>query len=113
VRRSSESLASEGGQNKGRLVDFLAVVPAQRLLLFSRPGAKRLLEVEVRILAADHETNLAGGVGGNCGVCVFDVGEDFFASLLEVDNEGHVKPLVLSCMVKKVSHGWQQHLVGA
>lgn len=90
-----ESLASKGGQNESRLVDLLAVVPAKLLLLFGRPAAKGLLEVAVGVLAADHETDLAGGVGGDGGVTVLDVGEDLLASLLEVDNEGHVKPLVL------------------
>jgi hypothetical protein len=90
-----ESLASEGGQNESRFVDLLAVVPAKLLLLFGRPGAKWLLEIAVGVLAANHEANLAGGVGRDCGVTVFDVGEDLLAGLLEVDNEGHVKPLVL------------------
>jgi len=95
ARRLLESLASKGGQNESRLVDLLAVVPAKLLLLFGRPAAKGLLEVAVGVLAADHETDLAGGVGGDGGVTVLDVGEDLLASLLEVDNEGHVKPLVL------------------
>jgi hypothetical protein len=93
-----ESLASEGRQDKSGLVDLLAVVPAKLLLLFGGPAAKGLLEVAVGVLAADHEADLAGGVGGDSGVTVFDVGEDLLASLLEVDNEGHVKPLVLGYM---------------
>ena len=102
-RRLSEGLAGEGGQNKGRLVDLLAVVPAQRLLLFSRPAAERLLEVAVGVLAADHEADLARGVGGDGGVGVLDVGEDLLASLLEVDNKRHVEPLVLGCIANNVS----------
>jgi hypothetical protein len=96
LNRSSESLASEDRQNERGLVDLLAVVPAQLLLLFSRPAAERLLEVAVGILAADHEANLAGGVGRDGGVAVLDVGEDLLARLLEVGNERKVQPLVLS-----------------
>ena len=112
VRRLSESLASKGRQNKGRLVNLLAVVPAQRLLLFSRPAAERLLEVEVGVLAADHEANLAGWVGGDGSVRILDVGEDFLASLLEVDDKGHVEPLVLSCIVTTLAAGHKKHLFG-
>lgn len=79
-------------------MDLLAVVPAKLLLLFGGPAAEGLLEVAVGVLAADHEADLAGGVGRDSGVTVLDVGEDLLASLLEVDNEGHVKPLVLGYM---------------
>ena len=104
VRHLLESLAGESRQNESRLMDLLAVVPAQLLLLFSGPAAERLLEVAVGVLAADHEANLAGGVGGDGGVSVLDVGEDLLAGLLEIDNEGHVEPLVLGYMVHYVSH---------
>jgi hypothetical protein len=77
-------------------VDFLAVVLAQLLLLLDCPATERLLEVKAGILAADHEANLSGWVGGDGGVTVLDVGEDLLARLLEVDNEWHVQPLVLS-----------------
>jgi hypothetical protein len=91
-----ESFASKDRQDERGLVDLLAVVPAQLLLLLSRPGAERLLEVAVGVLAADHEANLAGGVGRDRGVAILDVGEDLLAGLLKVGNEGEVKPLVLS-----------------
>jgi hypothetical protein len=94
---SLESFASKDRQNERGLVDLLAVVPAQLLLLLSRPGAERLLEVAVGVLAADHEANLTGGVGRDSGVAILDVGEDLLARLLKVGNEGEVKPLVLSC----------------
>jgi hypothetical protein len=93
---SSESLAGEGWQDKCGLVDLLAVVPAQLLLLLDRPASQRLLKVQVGVLAADHEANLSGWVGGDRSVTVFDGGEDLLAGLLEVGDERHVQPLVLS-----------------
>ena len=77
-------------------MNLLAVVLAQLLLLLGGPAAQRLLEVKAAILGADHEADLARGVGRDRGVAVLDVGEDFLASLLQVDDERHVKPLVLS-----------------
>jgi len=94
-RRSSKSLAGKCGQDKRRLVDLLAVVLAKLLLFLGRPAAQRLLEVKFGVLAADHEADLAGRVGGDGGVAIFDVGEDLLARLLQVDNEWHVEPLVL------------------
>jgi hypothetical protein len=93
---SSESLAGECGQDKGGLMNLLTVVSAQLLLLFRRPAAEGLLQVTVGVLAAHHEANLSGGVGRDGGVAVLDVGEDLLAGLLEVGNERHVQPLVLS-----------------
>lgn len=78
-------------------MDRLAVVLAQLLLLLVRPAAERLLEVEVGVLGAHHEADLAGRIGRDGGVCVLNVGEDLLAGLLEVDDERHVEPLVLSC----------------
>lgn len=77
-------------------MDVLVVVAAQTLLLLAGPGAERLLDVAVGVLGADHEADLAGGVGGDGGVGVFSDGEDFLASLLEVGDQGEVEPLVLS-----------------
>jgi hypothetical protein len=93
---SSQSLAGEGWQDKGSLVDLLAIVPAQLLLLLNRPASQRLLEVQVGVLAADHEANLSGWVGGDGSVTVLNGGENLLAGLLEVGDEGHVQPLVLS-----------------
>jgi hypothetical protein len=95
ARRSPESLTGECGQNEGRCVNLLAVVPAQLLLLLGGPAAERLLEVLVCVLAADHEADLARGVGGDRGVGVLDVREDLLAVFLELGDERHVKPLVL------------------
>lgn len=76
-------------------MDLLAVVLAQLLLLLSGPAAQGLLEVETGVLGADHEANLPGGVGWDRGVAILDIREDLLASLLQVDNERHVEPLVL------------------
>lgn len=92
-----EGLAGKGRKDKGGLVDLLVVVLAQLLLLLSAPAAQRLLEVAVGVLAADHEANLAGWVGGNGCVGVLDGGKDLLARLLQVGNEGEMQPLVLSC----------------
>jgi hypothetical protein len=75
-------------------VNIRVIVSAQLLLFLARPGAKGLLDVACGILAADHETDLAGGVGWDGGVGVFGDGEDFLAGLLEVGDEGEVEPLV-------------------
>jgi hypothetical protein len=93
---SSQGLAGEGGQDKCGLVDLLAVVPAQLLLLLNWPASQRLLEVQVGVLAADHEANLTRWVGGDRSVTVLNGGENLLAGLLEVGDEGHVQPLVLS-----------------
>lgn len=92
-----QSLASKVGQDERSFVDLLVVVLAELVLLLSRPGTDRLLEVALGILAADHEADLAGGVGRDGGVGVLDVGEDGLAVLLELGNEGKMEPLVLGC----------------
>jgi hypothetical protein len=68
-------------------VDIGVVVAAQTLLLLARPLAQGFLDVAGCILAADHESDLAGGVGGDGGVGVFSDGEDLLARLLEVGDE--------------------------
>lgn len=77
------------------MVNIGVVVLAELLLLFNRPLSQRCLQVAVCVLAADHESNLAGWVGWDRGVCVFDVREDFFAVFLELGDQRQVKPLVL------------------
>lgn len=86
-------------------MDILAVVTAELLLLLTGPGAEGLAEVAVGVLAADHETDLAGGVGGDGGVGVLDNGEDLAASLLQVGDEGEVEPQVLAW--RMLGHGTQ------
>lgn len=82
-------------------MNIRVIVSAQLLLLLTGPRAQGLLDVACSILAADHETDLAGGVGWDGGVGVFGDGEDFLAGLLEVGDEGEVEPLVFGCKETK------------
>ena len=82
-------------------MDLLVVVLAQLVLLSLGPLADGLLEVAVGVKAADHEADLARGVGGDGGVGVLDVGEDLLAVLLELGDQGEVKPLVLGYMISQ------------
>ena len=79
-------------------MNLCIIVSAQLVLLLRGPLAQRLADVAVGILRADHEADLAGWVGGDGGVCVFDSWEDLLAVLLELSNQWKVKPLVLSCI---------------
>jgi len=97
VAPSSQSLASEVGEDKCRLMNLLSVILAQLVLLLFGPAAEWLLDIGVGVLAADHEADLAGWVGGDGSVSILDGREDFLAGLLELSDERHVKPLVLSC----------------
>ena len=92
-----QSLAGKVGQHEAGAVDVLVVVAAETLLLLARPGARGLAHVAVGVLAADHEADLAGGVGGDGGVGVFGDGEDLLAGLAEVGDQGEVQPLVFGC----------------
>lgn len=83
-------------QDKARTMDLFVVVPAQLLLFFKLPLPQRHLHVPVRILAADHETDLARRVRRDRGVGVFDRGEYFFATFLQVGDKAEVQPLVFS-----------------
>lgn len=49
------------------------------------------------LLAAHHEADLAGRVRRDCCVCVLSHREDLAAVLLQLGDEGQVKPLVLGC----------------
>lgn len=73
------------------------IVSAQLLLFLWRKATDRLLDVSVGILAADHEADLARGIGGDSRVGVFDGREDFFAVFLQLGDKREVEPLVLSC----------------
>jgi hypothetical protein len=90
-------LLSKLGQHKGGLVDFLAVVPEDLILLLGGPGADGLLDVGGAVLGADHEANLAGRVGRDRGPAVLGDGEDLLALLLQAGDHGHVQPGVLGC----------------
>jgi hypothetical protein len=97
-------LASEGGQDKGSLVNLLAVVLALLVFLLGCPAAQGLLKVGAVILGADHEADLSGGVGRDGGVGVLDGREDSLARFLEVGDDVEVKPLALSyAIVSKCS----------
>lgn len=75
-------------------MDIGVVVAAQTLLLLTRPLSQGLTDVTVRILAANHESDLTRRVGRDGGVGVFGDGEDFLASLAQVCDEREVQPLV-------------------
>lgn len=81
-------------------MDVLVVVAAVLQLLLGGPGAERLADVAVGVLAADHEADLARGVGGDGGVGVLGDGEDRLAVLLELGNQVKVEPLVLGYRFK-------------
>lgn len=92
----SQRHASKGWEDEAGLVDVRAVVSAELLLLLDCPAADWCLEIALGILAADHEADLAGWVGGDGGICVFDVGENLLAVFLELGDHCQVEPLVLS-----------------
>jgi hypothetical protein len=92
-----ERLLSELRQHESSLVHLLAVVPEKLVLLLSGPGANGLLDVDAAVFGAHHETDLAGGVGGDGGPAVLGDGEDFLALLLEAGDHAHVEPGVLGC----------------
>lgn len=71
-------------QHKTRPVDLLVIIPTQLLLLLGAPFSQRRFHVAILVFAADHEADLARGVGRNGGVGVFDCREDFFAGFFEV-----------------------------
>lgn len=75
-------------------MDIRIIVPAQTLLFIARPRPHGLAHVAAGVLAADHEADLAGGVGGDGGVGVFGNGENLLAGVTEVGDEGEMKPLV-------------------
>jgi hypothetical protein len=74
------------------------IVLAQLLLLLGCERSQRHLNIAIGVLAADHEADLARGIGRDRRVGVFDGGEDFFAVFLELGDEGQVEPLVLGCV---------------
>lgn len=84
-------------------MDLGVVVPAQLALLLLAPRADGHADVPVGVLAADHETNLARRVGRDGGVGVLSDGENLTAVLLELGDQGQVKPLILGCQGLRVS----------
>ena len=77
-------------------MDIGIVVSAKTFLVLTGPLAQWFTNVARRVLAADHEADLAGRIGGNRSVSVFGNGEDLLASLLQVPDQREVQPLVLS-----------------
>lgn len=98
-----QRLPRKSRQHEARPVDLLTVIPAQLLLLLHTPAPQRLLEIALRVLAADHEADLAGGVRGDGGVGVLDGREDLEAGFAEVGDEFEVEPLVF---------GWRSRRAG-
>lgn len=94
--RSLQGSLGELGKNKAGLVDLRVVVTAQLGLLVLGPLAKGLLDVGVGILGADHESDLAAGVGGDGGETVFDSGEQLAGEAHDLLDNGHVKPDALA-----------------
>jgi hypothetical protein len=92
-----QSLASKGRKDEAGLVDVGVVVSEESILLLGREAADGDTHVAVRVLAAHHEANLAGGVGGDRGVGVLGDREDLLAVLLELGDQGEMEPLVLGC----------------
>ena len=78
-------------------MDLLIVVSTQLILLLSIPAPQRRFDISVLVFAADHEADLARGIGKDGSVGVLDSREDFLAGFLEVGNEGEVEPLVFRC----------------
>ena len=95
--RLSKGKLREVGQNKGRLVNILVIVAEELLLLLRFECAKRLGEITIGILAADHEADLARGVSWDGRIGVLDIREDFFAVLLQLGDQWKVEPLVFGC----------------
>jgi hypothetical protein len=93
---SSQSGTSEGWEKEASFVDVGVVVSAQLVFLLASPAAYRCFEIAIGILAADHEANLAGWVGWDSGVGIFDVREYLLAVILELGDQWEVEPLVLS-----------------
>lgn len=92
-----KSLLGELGKDEAGLVDLSRVVSALVVLLLLGPGSDGVLDVGVGVLGADHEADLAGGVGRDSSVGVLGDGEDGTAILLEASDEGEVKPGALGC----------------
>ena len=75
-------------------MDLLVVVLAKFLLFLSGESTEWFGDITVGILAADHEADLAGWIGGNGGVGIFYSREDLLAVLLKLGNQWEVEPLV-------------------
>lgn len=93
---SLQGSLGELGENKAGFVDLRVVVTAQLGLLVLGPLAKGLLDVGVGILGANHESDLAAGVGGDGGEAVLDSGEQLAGEAHNLLDNGHVEPDALA-----------------
>jgi hypothetical protein len=93
----SQSSSGEGWQDEASLVDSLVVVSTKLVLFLRSPATQWLGDIALGVLAADHEADLAGWVGGDGGVGVLDGWEDLLAVGLQLGDEWEVKPLVFGC----------------
>lgn len=98
-----ESLGSKVGQDESGLMDSGVVVLALLDLLLGSPLPQGLLYINAGVLAADHEADLTGGVGGNSSEAVLGNREDGAAVLLDLLDQRQVEPLTLSCNITLVN----------
>lgn len=80
----SQSLPRKARQHKRSLMNISIIILINALLLLGLETPQWILEISVRVLATDHESNLSGWVCGNGGVGILDVWEDCLAVLLEL-----------------------------
>lgn len=57
----------------------LVIILADLVFLLKGPASEWLADIAICVFAADHESDLAGGVGWDGGICVFNGRENFFA----------------------------------
>ncbi len=77
-------------------MNILVVVFAELLLFLRAPAPQRFLHVAIGVLATDHESNLAGRVGGYGSISILGNRKHFLAVLLELGDQRKVQPLVFS-----------------
>jgi len=76
---------------------LLVVVLAVLVLLSSRPTPQGFLDVNLGVLAADHEADLARRVCGDSGETILGDGEGFTEFLQDGFDEGKMQPLAFTC----------------
>lgn len=92
----AKSFLRKLGKHKSSLVDLLAVVFEQLVLLLITDRPQRLGNIATRIFGADHESNLSTWIGRNGGPSVLGDWEDLLAVFLELLNNAEVEPWILS-----------------
>jgi hypothetical protein len=90
-----KSCASISWKDERGLVDRGIVVAEQFLLLLYSEGTERGTRIALGILATNHETDLAGRIGGDGRICIFSDWEDLLAILLDFGDQWEVEELVL------------------